>query len=90
LDKFSGANPAWSLAKIPLAENYGFRPDARETFWPARVEIQNGELVAHALRWQSSGDVTGLTGANALLQFSGGMPAPKAGELVPVLMLEVL
>jgi molybdopterin molybdotransferase len=89
LDKFSGANPAWSLAKIPLAENYGFRPDARETFWPARVEIQNGELVVRALRWQSSGDVTGLTGVNALLQLAGSAEAPKAGDAVPVLLLEV-
>ena len=77
------------LVKIRLAENFDFRPDARETFWPARVEIQNGELVVRASRWQSSGDVTGLTGVNALLQLAGGGEAPKAGEAVPVLLLEV-
>jgi molybdopterin molybdotransferase len=86
LEKFSGANVSWPLAKIPLAENFDFRPDARETFWPARVEIRNGELVARALRWQSSGDVTGLAGANALLQLSGGANAPKAGDALSVLM----
>ena len=89
LEKFSGAKVAWPLAKIRLAENVDFRSDARETFWPARVEIQNGELVARALRWQSSGDVTGLTGANALLQLNGGAEAPKAGDAVSVLLLEV-
>ena len=75
--------------KIRLAENFKYRPDARETFWPARVEIQNGELVVRALRWQSSGDVTGLTGVNALIQFVGNAVAPVAGEAVSVLLLEV-
>jgi molybdopterin molybdotransferase len=89
LGKFSGASSLWPLLKIRLAENFEFRPDARETFWPARVEIQNGELVARALRWQSSGDVTGLTSVNALLRFSGGAEAPKAGQAIPVLLLEV-
>ena len=77
------------LAKLRLAENFDYRPDARETFWSARVEIQNGELVVRALRWQSSGDVTGLTGVNALLQLAGGAEPPKAGDVVPVLLLEV-
>ncbi len=89
LERFSGASAAWSSAKIRLAEDFEFRPDARETFWPARVEIQNGELVVRALRWQSSGDVTGLTGVNALLQLTGGAAAPKAGKAVAVLLLEV-
>jgi molybdopterin molybdotransferase len=89
LNIFSGANESWPLANIRLAENFEFRPDARETFWPARTEIQNGELVVRALRWQSSGDVTGLAGANALIQFAVNAPAPKAGEPVPVLLLEV-
>jgi molybdopterin biosynthesis enzyme len=89
LEKFSGVSPAWPLVKIPLAENFEFRSDARETFWPARTEIRDGELVAHALRWQSSGDVTGLTGVNALIQFAGNSPAPKAGEPVQTLLLEV-
>jgi molybdopterin molybdotransferase len=89
LEKFSGANLSWPLAKIRLAENFDYRPDARETFWPARAAIENGELVARALRWQSSGDVTGLAGANALLQWGGGAESPKAGDSVPILLLEV-
>jgi molybdopterin molybdotransferase len=86
LERFSGANISWPLAKIRLAENFGYRPDARETFWPARVEIQNGELVVRALRWQSSGDVTALAGANALLQMDAGAEPSKAGEGVSILM----
>jgi molybdopterin molybdotransferase len=86
LEKFSGANVSWPLAKIRLAEKFDAKSGGRETFWPARVEIQNSELVVRALRWQSSGDVTGLAGANALLQLDAGARPPKAGEGISVLM----
>lgn len=86
LEKYSGANVSWPLARIRLAENFETKPGGRETFWPARVEIQNGELVACPLCWQSSGDVTALAGANALLQMDAGAQPPKAGERVSVLM----
>ncbi|MGH7952884.1 MAG: molybdopterin molybdotransferase MoeA [Limisphaerales bacterium] len=86
---FSGANISWPLAKIRLAEHFEFRPDARETFWPARVAIENGELAVRALRWQSSGDVTGLAGANSLLRFAGGAKSPKAGDKIETLLLEI-
>jgi molybdopterin molybdotransferase len=89
LEKFSGASVSWPLAKIRLAENFEAKPGGRETFWPARVEIQDGELVARPLRWQSSGDVTALAGANALLQLAAGAESPKAGEASSVLLLEV-
>lgn len=89
LERFAGAAASWPLVKIELAEAFEHRPDPRETFWPAHVAIRNGELVVRALRWQSSGDMTGLTGANALLQLGGGVASPAAGEAVPVLMLEV-
>ena len=88
-ESFSGVDVSWPVAKVRLAVAFEFRPAARETFWPARVEIQQGELVARALHWQSSGDVTGLTGVNALLQLAANAPTPKAYEHVPVLMLEV-
>jgi len=89
LERFAGAKAAWSPVKIRLAQHFNHRPDARETFWPARAEIQNGELVVRALRWQSSGDMTGLTGANALLPLGANTEAPKTGDAVPVLLLEV-
>ncbi|HSY17480.1 MAG TPA: molybdopterin molybdotransferase MoeA [Candidatus Acidoferrales bacterium] len=89
LQRFTGAGAVWPIVNVRLAESFNHRPDPRETFWPAQVGIQNGELVVRALRWQSSGDVTGLTGANALLQLGANISSPKAGEAVPVLMLEV-
>lgn len=89
LEQFSGANVSWPLAKIPLAAKLEAKPGARETFWPARLEISNGELVARPLRWQSSGDVTALAGANALLQLDAGAKPPKVGEPISILMLAV-
>ncbi|MES1180502.1 MAG: molybdopterin molybdotransferase MoeA [Verrucomicrobiota bacterium] len=77
------------LAKIRLAEKVEYRPDPRETFWPARVTIENGGLVARALRWQSSGDVNALAGANALLQFTGATQTLAAGSDVNALLLDV-
>lgn len=87
LEQLTGAEAGWSFAKIKLAGSPDFRADGRDTFCPARVGILNGELVVHPLRWQSSGDVTGLTGANALIQLAAGTPAPENGQPVPVLML---
>jgi molybdopterin molybdotransferase len=89
LERFIGAEAGWPLVNLRLVEPFNHRPDSRETFWPAQVTVANGELVVRALRWQSSGDVTGLTGANALLQLAGNAGAPKAGDAVPVLMLDV-
>jgi molybdopterin molybdotransferase len=89
LETFSEAGESWPLAKVKLAEDFTFRPDARETFWPARMEIRDGELVVRALRWQSSGDVTGFAGANALIRFTVDSNVPKMNEPVETLLLEV-
>lgn len=92
MEQFAGAEIRWPVAKMRLAEAFEHRPGERETFHPARVEISgdgSGELVARALRWQSSGDVTGLAGVNALLQLEAGAGAPPVGGKVSVLMLEV-
>lgn len=43
-------------------------PDPRETWWPARVRAEGGELRAKPLAWLDSSDLTGLPLANALLR----------------------
>ena len=47
----------------------------RETFWIARASHRAGQVWLQPLRWQSSGDVTALPGANALLRIPLGTPA---------------
>jgi molybdopterin molybdotransferase len=88
-ERFTGAPISWPMATARLAGSLTHQPGPRETFWPARVTLRKGELVARALRWQSSGDVTGLAGVNALLQLRANAKAPVADEDVCVLMLEI-
>jgi hypothetical protein len=39
-----------------------------ETWWPAKVRTEEGVLIAKALPWSDSSDLTGLATANALLR----------------------
>jgi molybdopterin molybdotransferase len=48
------------------------RPDRRETWWPARVRASEGTLVAKAIPWKDSSDLTALAPANALLRIPSG------------------
>jgi molybdopterin molybdotransferase len=91
-DRLAGAGGSWPLVRVRLAAVPDHRPNGRETLCPARLEIKadgSGKLVARGLPWQSSGDVTGLAGVNALLRLEAGAEAPRAGDLVSVLMLEI-
>jgi molybdopterin molybdotransferase len=79
---------------IRLAEtNHGgdrpLPPDPRETFWPARVVIHDGQLVALPKQWSSSGDTLSLVGTNALIRLPcAGEPIPP-GANVRALLLDV-
>jgi molybdopterin molybdotransferase len=66
LDLMSGRVPQRTL-RVQLE---GDRPqsDPRETWWPARVRAEEGSLIAKALPWKDSSDLTGLAPANALLR----------------------
>jgi molybdopterin molybdotransferase len=54
----------------------------RETFWPARWELADGQVRIFPLRWQSSGDLTALAHANALLRLASGAGIVPAGSRV--------
>src|SRR5450759_2492141 len=68
LEKFSGRaaenifQPGTLAAKLESGRN------ARETFWPARSEMKSSEVQLTPLRWSSSGDLTALALANALIR----------------------
>ena len=87
LECLENVPPSWSLAHIALAADLPAKPDARETFWPAHVALTDGALRAHPLAWQSSGDLRGLVGANALLPLAPGAGPLRAGELTKCLLL---
>jgi molybdopterin molybdotransferase len=58
----------------------GPAPDARQTFWPCRAAIVNGIHELTPLPLASSGDSSGLVGANALLL----LPANHLSPMHPV------
>lgn len=92
LDQFTGASLSWPLLPVPLAEPLDAPPPGRDSLLPARLEISRDAptgLVVRPLRWQSSGDVTGLAGVNALLQLNADARLPQVGDPVSVLLLEV-
>lgn len=46
--------------------------NARETFWPAHWRLHDGVATLTPLRWSSSGDLTSLASANALIRVTAG------------------
>lgn len=65
LDRLAGRPPR-TLVSVRADEKP--EPDPRETWWPARVRAEGGELRAHPLPWTDSSDLTGLPTSNALLR----------------------
>ena len=51
----------------------------RETLWPARLELSDGEMQLYPLAWASSGDVTCLAAANALMRVPAKVDLIEAG-----------
>jgi molybdopterin molybdotransferase len=51
-----------------LAEKLDDKPCPRETLWPARLEWNDAAPQLRPLAWASSGDITCLTAANALVR----------------------
>lgn len=54
------------MAALPADGN------ARETFWPAHWRLHDGVATLTPLRWSSSGDLTSLASANALIRVPAG------------------
>jgi molybdopterin molybdotransferase len=59
--------------------------NSRETWWPARTEFHEGRVEVRAVQWKSSGDITRLPAADALIQIPAGTPQLSAGARVAYL-----
>lgn len=79
-----GASPPKFL-RGELAVGLKERPCPRETFWPARMEFSAGGIRLHPLAWVSSGDITCLAAANALLRISANQGPIEPGAEVEFL-----
>jgi molybdopterin molybdotransferase len=78
LARLSGGE-AKGFVRGRLAEPLEDASNPRETLWPARLDIIRGEAQLRPLGWSSSGDVTSLTQANALLRIPANSDAFEAG-----------
>ena len=84
-DRLAGAAPAWSVLHARLRAGIHIGGDGRDTLWPAHVEMVDGEPVVDALRWQSSGDITGMAGLNAFIRCA--VPVLDTGARVPCILV---
>jgi molybdopterin molybdotransferase len=75
------------LVELRLGGSRDLKGNPRETWWPARVIIRDGTAWADPLKWQSSGDLTSLSGIGALLRVPSGTAGVTAGSTVPALLL---
>ncbi len=85
LDRMAGTPTPWDILNARLAAGVRLGGDGRDTLWPGRVHWENGEAVVEALRWQSSGDITGLAGLNAFIRCPS--PTLDTGARVPCILL---
>jgi molybdopterin molybdotransferase len=81
-----GATPSGFL-RGKLAEELTEPPSARETLWPARLEFSAEGIRLHPLSWASSGDITSLATANALLRIPVNQGSISVGSEVEFLLI---
>jgi molybdopterin molybdotransferase len=65
-----------------LANELSADANARETFWPAMWHLDAGRASLTPLRWSSSGDLTSLASANALIRVTAGSQQLTRGSEV--------
>ena len=82
LETWSGQRHLWSFQRGVLADDLPAGGHVRETFWPAHWQIQDGVATLRPLRWSSSGDLTALTTANALIRVTAGVRSLARGSRV--------
>lgn len=79
---FEGVAGDWHLVRATVRSEVP--ADRRETWWPARLTPAG----AKPLAWQSSGDLVGIAGVNALIRIAPGAGPLPAGTEVACLRLD--
>ena len=88
LEAFAGQSDKTAFVTGVLAADLAAGGHARETFWPARWMLQDGSAMLTPLRWSSSGDLTSLATANALIRVSAGVGQFQRGSRVEFVRTE--
>ena len=81
-DMLTAGCAEFGLATAILGGTTPLRGHARETWWPARLSWEGDAPAFLPLKWQSSGDLTGLAGFDALIRVPSNSPAIQPGENV--------
>jgi molybdopterin molybdotransferase len=82
LEAFSGRPTASLFQRGVLAVELPADVNARETFWPAVWGLEAATVKLTPLPWASSGDLTSLARANALIRVPiGATRMPEGGEV---------
>jgi molybdopterin molybdotransferase len=84
LRAWSGLPPA-PLQTSELLDPEVLRSDARETWWPGRVELRDGRCWARALPWSDSSDLTCLATADCLIRIPAGQHARSPVQVLPTI-----
>lgn len=84
IDGLMGSAPRPVISGL-LSETLSGAFNSRETWWPARATQRAGRLECRALPWKSSGDITRLPAANALIHVPSSTPTIPAGTMVQLL-----
>lgn len=87
LNRMQGLDAVPKFFSGLLADALEIEPGPRVTFWPARLELTRRGFSLHPLRWQSSGDVTVLNGAQALMRIPSNTGSQPAGAEISFLPL---
>lgn len=89
LAAMTGAERSRGMFQGHLEKDFSPRPNPRETYWPCSAAWGAGAFRLRPLRFQSSGDITGLAGMNALLRIASNHTGTiKQGDPVDFLWLD--
>ena len=77
--------PQWNVGH--LSTDFPYQAHPRETFWPARWRMADGQIWLDPLPWQSSGHLCALVDADALIRLPSGTADYPAGASVNFWML---
>ena len=87
LDALTSGAAELPMCELLLGGSASLKGNPRETWWPARLMIRDGVASAVPLKWQSSGDMTAMSGVDALVRIPSASPEIHPGTVVQVLRL---
>ena len=88
LEAFTGQAARTTFTTGVLTADLAAGGNTRETFWPARWIQRDGMAMLTPLRWSSSGDLTALATANALIRVTAGAEQFQRGSRVEFMRIE--